>query len=61
MSFDGVSLFTNIPTQDATNIIRNKTNDETTNSVSILLNSTYLIFQGTIYDQSHGIAMESPL
>jgi hypothetical protein len=60
VSFDMVSLFAKIPTQDAINVNRDITN-EIVDLASVCLKSTYFSFQGTIYEQIEGIAMASPL
>jgi len=70
-SFDVVSLFTNVPTDMALDIIKEKwpyiethTNlplNELIFSIKLVLDSTFFIFDNTIYKQTFGTPMGSPL
>ncbi|XP_011861944.1 PREDICTED: uncharacterized protein LOC105558715, partial [Vollenhovia emeryi] len=63
VSFDVVSLFTNVPVQDTLDIIR--TSKEIPSTLFPLiehcLNSTYFQFEGEFYEQTTGAAMGSPI
>ncbi|XP_011858392.1 PREDICTED: uncharacterized protein LOC105555949, partial [Vollenhovia emeryi] len=63
VSFDVVSLFTNVPVQDTLDIIR--TSKEIPSTLFPLiehcLNSTYIQFEGEFYEQTTGAAMGSPI
>ena len=61
VSFNVVSLYTKIPVNEGINIIKELTDKEKTNLVKVCLASTYFNFQGEIYEQTHGVAMGSPL
>lgn len=61
VSFDVVSLFTNIPVLEALHLISQLVDQETLNPIQICLNSTFLSFKGTIYEQTKGTIMGSPL
>ena len=63
VSFDIVSLFTNVPVQDTLNIIR-KSDRISTNLLPLIehcLTSTYFQFQGEFFEQTSGAAMGSPI
>ncbi|XP_072030659.1 uncharacterized protein [Amphiura filiformis] len=74
VSFDVVSLFTNVPIDDASKIIgdilrdddtlKNRTrmtSDEIVELMKLCLTSTYFKWQGKFYEQKEGQAMGSPL
>jgi hypothetical protein len=61
VSFDVVSLYTKIPLNDAINVIRRLTDNETTNLVEVCLKYTYYSFGGDIYERTNGVAMGSLL
>jgi hypothetical protein len=50
VSFDVVSLFTNVPIHDSIEIIKRKVNDEMATLVELCLRSTFFSFQGVIYE-----------
>ena len=50
VNFDIVSLYTKIPMDEAIEVIKNITKNETTNLVKIFLKSTYFSFNGKIYE-----------
>ena len=61
VSFDVVSLFTNIPLEEAIQVIKEVTDPGTARLAEICLRSTVFTFQGTYYEQTSGVAMGSPL
>ncbi|XP_072030531.1 uncharacterized protein [Amphiura filiformis] len=74
VSFDVVSLFTNVPIDDASKIIgdilrgddtlKNRTrmtSDEIVELMKLCLTSTYFKWQGKFYEEKEGQAMGSPL
>ena len=74
VSFDVVSLFTNVPTSlaievarrrmDADESLETRTNlsvDEIVRLLAFCLNATYLSFHGSVYRQKYGTAMGSPV
>lgn len=61
VSFDIVSFYTMIPIDEAINIMRNLTDKETVDLLELCLKSSYFSFKGIIYEQTHGVAMGSPL
>ena len=61
-SFDVISLYINIPINEAIKVIRDiVNNDEIMKLVEICLNSTFFIFRGEIYEKNEGVEMGSPL
>ena len=73
-SHDVVSLFTNVPIQQAIDVIRQRLNDDTTlknrtllsvdnimELLEFILTTTYFMFRGQIYQQRFGTAMGSPV
>ena len=50
VSFDIVSLYTNIPVDEAVDIIKSITDTQTANLVRICLKSTYFSYKGNIYE-----------
>ena len=74
MSYDMKALFSSVPTQPATNIIKklleedqelqNRTPMSVGNIICLIefcLNSTYFMFQGKYFEQVEGAAMGSPI
>jgi hypothetical protein len=64
VSFDVVSLFTNIPTDEAVDIIKNRLEyltDDIITLISHCLNNTYFTYKNTIYKQIRGTPMGSSL
>ena len=61
VSFDVVSLYTNIPINEAIDVINRITDPDTTHLVEICLTSTFFSFEGEFYEQTCGVAMGSPL
>ena len=74
VSFDVVSLFTNVPMDLAVRVAKEKLEQDDTlhertyldldNIISLLelcLNATYLQFQQNVYQQIQGTAMDSPV
>ena len=61
VSFDIVSLYTMIPIDEAIDVMKTITDDETIDLLKLCLKSSFFSFKGTIYEQTHGVAMGSPL
>jgi hypothetical protein len=63
VSFDIVSLFTNVPVQDTLDIIKKSENIDSNffPLIEHCLTSTYFQFQGEFYEQTSGAAMGSPI
>ena len=74
LSFDVKSLFTNVPVQEAVDVILNilkedesledrtvLTPDVIAELLRLCLNSTYFVYQGKYYEQKEGAAMGSPV
>lgn len=61
MSFDVVSLYTNIPINEAIEFIKRITNPDTAYLVGICLTSTFFSFDGEFYEQTCSVTMGSPL
>lgn len=61
VSFDVVSMYTNIPIKETIDVIFRLTDLDTTKLVKISLTSTYFCFEGELYEQTCGVAMGSPL
>jgi len=74
MSYDVSSLFTCIPTKDAITVISRRLHsdpnlhertplsiDQLLELLTFCLDTTYFVFNGTIYQQCHGAAMGSPI
>ena len=61
MSFNVVSLYTNIPINGAIEVIKHIMDLDTTNLVSIYLTSTFFSFDGEFYEETCGVTMGSPL
>jgi len=61
VSFDIISLYTNIHIYEAIEVINCITNPDTTKLVEICLTSTFFSFEGELYEQTCGVEMGSPL
>jgi hypothetical protein len=74
ISYDVSALFTSIPTPDALRVIRTYLESDTTlcdrsplsvdqllGLLEFCLNTTYFVYQGNFYQQTHGAAMGSPV
>jgi hypothetical protein len=61
VGFDVVSLFTKIPINESREIINKIINQEIVKLIEICLKSTFLYFQGEIYEQNCRVAIGSPL
>jgi len=61
VSFDILSLYTMIPIDEAIDVMRTITDNETVDLLKLCLKSSYFSFKGIIYEQIHGVAMASPL
>ena len=61
VSFDVTSLYTNIPINDAMEVICKLTDADTSKLIEICLRSTFFSFMENIYEQTCGVAMGSPL
>lgn len=61
VSFDVVSLYTQIPIQEAIYVISQITDHDTTKLVGLCLTLTFFSFQGEFYEQTYDVAMGSPL
>lgn len=60
MSFDVVSLYTNIPLDKAITVIKHIMDPDMANLVGICLTSTFFSFDGEFYENPCGVAMGSP-
>jgi hypothetical protein len=61
ISFDVVSLFTEIPLNDAILLVKEVADPVTTKLAEVCLLSTFFSYQGECYEQTSGVAMGSPL
>jgi len=61
VSFDIVSLFTNVPIGDSLLLPEQHFNNDLVNLFRHVLTSTYFCFNGQYYKQTDGVAMGSPL
>ncbi|XP_068918321.1 uncharacterized protein [Tenebrio molitor] len=66
VSFDVVSLFTNVPVEDSVEIIKQSLitqglREDIPELVRFCLTSTYFLWKGNYYEQKEGAAMGSPL
>ena len=61
VSFYIVSLYTMIPIDEATDVMKKITDSETVDLLKLCLKSSFFSFKGIIYEQTHGVAMGSPL
>lgn len=61
MSFDVVSLLTNIPINEAIDVINSIADPNTYFLVKICLTSTFFSFEGELYEQTYSVTMGSPL
>ena len=61
VSFDIVSLYTMIPIDEAIDVMKTITDRETIDLLKLCLKSSFFSFKGKIYEQTHGVAMGSPL
>lgn len=61
VSFDVVSLFTNIPINEAIDVINHITDLDTSFLVKICLTSTFFNFEGEFYEKTCIVSMGSPL
>ena len=59
VSFDVVSLYTNIPINEAIEVIKCIIDPDTARLVEICLTSTFFTFDGEFYEQTCGVAMGS--
>ena len=60
VSFNVVSLYTNIPISEAIKVIKHLMDPDTANLVSICLTSTFFSFDGEFYEKTCGVAMGPP-
>jgi retron-type reverse transcriptase len=61
VSFDVVSLFTNVPIVDSLELLSHHFEDDVLALFKHVLTSTYFCFDGQFYEQTDGVAMGSPL
>jgi hypothetical protein len=61
VSFDVVSLFTNVPIEDSIQLLSKHFEQSTLALFKHVLTSTYFSFDGQFYEQTDGVAMGSPL
>jgi hypothetical protein len=61
VSFDVVSLFTNIPIVDSLGLLSHHFGEDVLALFKHMLTSTYFCFDGQFYEQTDGVAMGSPL
>ena len=59
--FDIVSLYIKILVDEAIEVIKNITDEVKSSLITLCLKSTYFNYVGVIYEQTHGVAMGSPL
>jgi hypothetical protein len=61
VSFDVVSLFTNVPIVDSLELLIQHIEDDVLALFKHVLTSTYFCSDGQFYDQTEGVAIDSPL
>ena len=61
VSFDIVSLFTNVPILDSLQLLSRHFDKDILSLFKHTLTSTYFCFKGEYYEQTDGVAMGSPL
>jgi len=61
VSFDVVSLFTNVPIVDSLELLSQHFEDDVLSLFKHVLTSTYFCFDGQFYEQTDGVAMGLPL
>jgi hypothetical protein len=61
VSFDVVSLFTEVPIDDIIQLLSAKFNKQTVDLFRHVLTTTYFLYDGSFYDQKDGVALGSPL
>jgi retron-type reverse transcriptase len=61
VSFDMMSLFTNVPIVDSLELLSHHFEDYVPALFQHVLTSTYFCFDGHFYEQTDGVAMGSPL
>lgn len=61
VSFDIVSLYTNISTKEVVEVINRITNPDIAKLVEIFFTLTFFSFEGEFYEQTCGVEMGSPL
>jgi hypothetical protein len=61
VSFDVVSLFTKVPTDDTLQLLLQLFHDRTTSLFRYVLTTTYFLYYGAFYDQMDGVSMGLPL
>jgi len=61
VSFDVQSLYTNVPLDEAMEVIHKIANSDTTKLIEVYLKSTFFSFRDEIYEHTCGVAMGSPL
>lgn len=61
VSFDIISLYTMIPLDEALDVMKSITDNETVELLKNCLQSSYFSFKGKMYTQTHGVATVSPL
>jgi hypothetical protein len=57
VSFDVVSLFTNVPIVDSLELLSERFEDDVLALFKHVLTSTYFCFDGQFYEQTDGVAM----
>jgi hypothetical protein len=61
VSFDVVSLLTKVPLEDTLQVLSQHLHKQTVNLTRYVLITTYLLYDGSFYDQKDGVTMGSPL
>jgi hypothetical protein len=61
VSFDVVSLFTEVPLEDTIQLLTAKVSKQTVDLFRHVLTTTYFLYDGSFYDQKDGVAMSSSL
>jgi retron-type reverse transcriptase len=61
VSFDVVSLFTKVPVKESLTVLSQHFKDEVLALYKHVLTSTYFCVDGQFYEQTDGLAMDSPL
>jgi hypothetical protein len=61
VSFDVVSVFTKVPIADSLDLLSHHFEDDVLALFKHVLTSTHFCFDGQFYEQTDGVAMDSPL
>ena len=61
VSFDVISLFTKVPVDDSLSLLSRHFTEEILALFRLVLTSTYVCFNGQYFEQTDGVAMDSPM